>query len=188
VLQDRHKITENGSNGMDGLSAQRCREGGFSMKSKILFIAGLMLALITFSALSGCSYRQGAAYPPEGSGSGDGDHVPEGFFAAGTDTNKYVWEKPGFGGSFTITLKNDGTYQYYEGYYSSYIGVGTWTYGNGVITMNEDEEFCGNDRVFRFKVSKEGLNYIANGSDSFISADVTDGDRFLLRGADAQNG
>ena len=36
----------------------------------------------------------------------------------------FVWEKEGFGGDFTITLNADGTYQYYEGYLSSYIGFG----------------------------------------------------------------
>lgn len=37
----------------------------------------------------------------------------------------FVWEKPGFGGDFTITLQKDGKYQYYAGFLSSYIGMGT---------------------------------------------------------------
>ena len=48
----------------------------------------------------------------------------------------YVWDKPGFGGDFTITLNADGTYSYYAGYLSSYIGVGTWKSENGVLTIS----------------------------------------------------
>ena len=39
----------------------------------------------------------------------------------------YTWEHDGFGGDFTITLYADGTFSYYEGMLSSYIGAGTWT-------------------------------------------------------------
>ena len=35
----------------------------------------------------------------------------------------YEYEKEGFGGNFTIQLKEDGTFTYYEGGLSSYIGI-----------------------------------------------------------------
>ena len=95
--------------------------------------------------------------------------------------NQYVWEKKGFGGDFIITLNDDRTYQYYAGFLSSYIGMGTWINDNGIIVMSEDKEFCGNDSVFRFKLTEEGLIYIADGSSKFMYVDVADGDRFLLR-------
>jgi len=95
--------------------------------------------------------------------------------------NQYVWEKKGFGGDFIITLNDDRTYQYYVGFLNRYIGMGTWINDNGIIVMSEDKEFCGNDNVFRFKLTEEGLIYIAEGSSKFMYVDVTDGDRFLLR-------
>ena len=100
---------------------------------------------------------------------------PKPAVAAGT----YVWEKEGFGGDFTITLREDGTYEYYEGFLSSYIGTGAWTVEDGVLAMREDRELCGNDFVFRFTVQDGALIYRADGSDKFIYTDVQDGDRFL---------
>ncbi|MBQ2118554.1 MAG: hypothetical protein II192_05815 [Clostridia bacterium] len=94
----------------------------------------------------------------------------------------YVWEKPGFGGDFTITLNADGTYSYYAGYLSSYIGIGTWKSENGVLTMTENKKLCGNDNVFRFRVGDDGLRYIADGSSKFIYVNVQDGDRFQFFG------
>lgn len=93
----------------------------------------------------------------------------------------FVWEKEGFGGDFTITLNEDGTYQYYTGYLSSYIGFGNWSVENGVLTMKENKELCGNDSVFRFAVGNDELTYLADGSNRFMSVTVENGDRFLLR-------
>lgn len=98
----------------------------------------------------------------------------------------YVWEKPGFGGDFTITLNADGTYSYYAGYLSSYIGVGTWKSENGVLTMTENKELCGNDNVFRFHITEEGLRYIEDGTGGFMH--LRDGDRFLKQDRNSRKG
>ena len=88
----------------------------------------------------------------------------------------FVWEKEGFGGDFTITLNADGTYQYYEGFLSSYIGLGTWTVENGTVVLTEQG---GQDSVYRFAVKDGALIYESDDSDGFLYVDVTDGDRFL---------
>ena len=94
----------------------------------------------------------------------------------------YVWEKEGAGGDFTITLNKDGTYEYYEGYYSSYIGMGNWKLEKGVLTMTESS---GYDFVFRFSMQDGELRYIADGSDPFLYVQVEDGDRFLPGDSDS---
>ncbi|GEM_PF-1315742 len=88
----------------------------------------------------------------------------------------FVWEKEGIGGDFTITLKKDGTFTYYEGYLSSFIGEGTWADNNGVIILSEQK---GYDTVnYRFKAEKHALVFIKEGSGEFLFCDVADGDRF----------
>lgn len=98
-----------------------------------------------------------------------------------TGAKQYVWEKQGFGGDFVITLNDNGTYQYYVGFLSSYIGMGTWTNENGIITLTENKEFCGYDNVFKFNITDEGLIFIAEGSSKFMYVEVEDGDKFLFR-------
>ena len=88
----------------------------------------------------------------------------------------FIWEKEGIGGDFTITLNADGTYQFYEGYLSSYIGFGNWTVENGAVILTEKG---GQDSVYRFAVQDGALVYLADSSDGFLYTDVTDGDRFL---------
>lgn len=88
----------------------------------------------------------------------------------------FKWEKDGFGGDFTISLFEDGTYRYYEGYLSSYIGFGNWTLKDGVLTLTETG---GYDFVFRFAVKDGALVYLGDGSSRFLYTDVQDGDRFL---------
>ncbi len=88
----------------------------------------------------------------------------------------FVWEKEGFGGDFTITLNADGSYQYYEGFLSSYIGVGIWTVENDTVTLTEQG---GQDAVYRFAVKNGALVYLADGSDNFLYVKAEDGDRFL---------
>lgn len=87
----------------------------------------------------------------------------------------YVWEKEGCGGEFTIALNADGTYQYYEGFLSSYIGLGEWTVEDGAVILTEQG---GQDSVYRFAVKDGALVYLADGSDGFLYVDVMDGDRF----------
>ena len=88
----------------------------------------------------------------------------------------FVWEKEGFGGDFTITLNEDGTYEYYAGYLSSYIGQGNWTVTGSELTMTETS---GYDLTFHFTVKENELVYIAEGSSGFAYVTVEDGDRFI---------
>lgn len=50
----------------------------------------------------------------------------------------YRYEKDGVGGSFTIRLEEDGTFTYYEGSLSSYIGVGTWTLEGNTLCITDE--------------------------------------------------
>ena len=147
------------------LTNERVEEGVMAemKKNRRIVVYCLFATLLIVSILSGCANKPHT----DGSSSMNG--------------NQYVWEKKGFGGDFIITLNDDRTYQYYAGFLSSYIGMGTWINDNGIIVMSEDKEFCGNDNVFRFKLTEEGLIYIADGSSKFMYVDVADGDRFLLR-------
>ena len=90
----------------------------------------------------------------------------------------YVWEKEGFGGDFTITLNKDGTYEYYEGVLSSYIGSGDWSVKDGVLTLTEKS---GYDFVFRFKVKDGELVFVSEGSSQFMYVTVEDGDVFRYK-------
>ena len=49
----------------------------------------------------------------------------------------YTYEKDGCGSNFTITVKADGTFNYYEGSLSSHIGRGEWLYSDGILTLFE---------------------------------------------------
>ena len=85
-------------------------------------LIALILSLIFVLALAGC----GASV--QGSNALDGI---------------YVYEKEGFGGEFTITLNKDGTFEYYEGGLSSFLGHGTWTLEDGLLCMAEENEASG---------------------------------------------
>ena len=89
--------------------------------------------------------------------------------------NTYVWEKEGFGGDFTITLNEDGTYEYYVGFLSSYIGSGNWTVEGSELTMTETTGF---DWVYLFTVEDDTLVFVSEGSSEFTYVKVEDGDRF----------
>ena len=96
----------------------------------------------------------------------------------GVSGKTYVWEKEGAGGDFSIKIKGDGTYSYYAGFLSSYIGYGTWDLKDGILTMTESPDLY--DFVFRFQVKEGELVYIAEGSSGFMYVNVADGDRFIL--------
>ena len=95
--------------------------------------------------------------------------------SAAVSGKTFTWEKEGFGGDFTITLNEDGSYRYYEGFLSSYIGSGDWSVKNDTVVMTEKG---GYDTVFRFSVKDGDLIYRSDGSDRFIYTAVEDGDRF----------
>ena len=88
----------------------------------------------------------------------------------------YVYEKEGAGGSFTITLAEDGAFQYYEGYLSSYVGMGVWSLEDNVLTLTEGDSGYG--WVNRFAADRGGLTFLAEGSDNFLYVKVKDGERF----------
>ncbi len=95
--------------------------------------------------------------------------------SAAVSGKTFTWEKEGFGDDFTITLNEDGSYRYYEGFLSSYIGSGDWSVKNDTVVMTEKG---GYDAVFRFSVKDGDLIYRSDGSDRFIYTAVEDGDRF----------
>lgn len=104
----------------------------------------------------------------------------------------YTYEKDGCGGAFTINLFEGGTFQYYEGMLSSYIGMGTWTMEeNNVLCMKDQEMGRFSDdfskvemyvRTNYFKVEEDCLVWLAENSDNFLYVDVEAGDRFLCDG------
>ena len=145
---------------------------------KRLLCVCLALTLLLLSAL--CLFSCGTEPTDSGASSTRGEDGDRGLLPVREiDAKRYVRERDGSDGAFIILLKGDGTYQYYSEFVSSYLGIGTWTYENGVVTLTENKEFCGNDNAFRFRVAEEGLIFIADGSDKFLYVDVRDGDRFL---------
>jgi len=88
----------------------------------------------------------------------------------------FVYEKEGIGGLFTISFKEDGTYMYYEGDLSSYIGSGSWNIDGNTVVLSEKIR----DSVIRLKIQGGTLIYIAEGSGNFYYIKVKDGERFTL--------
>lgn len=84
----------------------------------------------------------------------------------------YLYEKDGFGGNFTIRLEEDGTFTYYEGFLSSYIGTGDWTLEGDTVTLQEKT------RHFCFRVKENDLIFRAEDSGKFTYLTVADGERF----------
>lgn len=90
----------------------------------------------------------------------------------------FIYEKDGTGGAFTISLGSDGSFDYCEGCFSSYLGHGEWKLEDGIITLT-DKNFSGEPtRTNKFRYENDCLTYIAEGSDSFTYVKVTDGDKF----------
>ena len=91
---------------------------------------------------------------------------------------EYKYEKEGFGGDFMLTLKPDGTYTFYEGALSSYIGSGTWDIYYGALYLNEDPE---TGYAFKFVLGVEDgqLVYMADFSDEFMYVKVADKEKFI---------
>lgn len=81
---------------------------------------------------------------------------------------------------FYISFSPDGTYTWYETPISSFIGSGTYSINDGVITMTDDAEMTGTERVNIFTISGESIYYAAEGSDNFQLVTLADQDRFVL--------
>lgn len=88
----------------------------------------------------------------------------------------YTYEKDGFGGPFTISIYEDGTFSYYVGFLSSYIGFGRWSVEDGVLTLKDS---TGLDYVNRFRIGEDMLTFVAEGSTGTMYLDMEDGDRFF---------
>ena len=89
----------------------------------------------------------------------------------------YAYEGEGFGGDFTITLNADGTYRFYEGPLSSYIGLGSWDVYYDALYLYGDEE-AGSDLDFVFGLREGSLIYLAQESDAFPYVKLPDGAKF----------
>ena len=100
----------------------------------------------------------------------------------------YVYEKDGCGSDFTIEIKADGTFNYYEGLLSSHMGMGEWSYSDGMLTLfektsrfksaNEIEEVI---YSYNFSVEKDTLIFVDKGSGNFRYVKVKDGEKFFVQ-------
>ena len=90
---------------------------------------------------------------------------------------RYTYEGKGFGGDFTITVRDDGTFNYYEGPLSSYLGNGTWAVSGDILTLTD---LTGAEpvRVNRFRMEGDDLVFLAEGSDNFLYVQLSDGEMF----------
>lgn len=127
-----------------------------------------------------------------GIGEGYGDHLADQTEEALQDAaiaavsgRMFTYEKSGFGGEFTIRIFGDGTFTYYEGMLSSYIGIGTWRVEEDVLILM-DTGLESYTRHFRFRVENGYLYYMTEASDAFTYVDVADGDRFVVSGRAAE--
>ncbi len=98
--------------------------------------------------------------------------------ADGIANKTYLYEKEGFGGDFTIQIKSDGTFFYYEGELSSYIGAGEWKL-DGNTLMLQDTAIEDHSRINYFKVDGDAIVFQSEGSDNFIYIKVSEGENFL---------
>ncbi len=89
----------------------------------------------------------------------------------------FRYKKEGFGGDFTIRLEEDGTFTYYEGSLSSYIGMGTWALEGDTLCITD--EGAGKSWKNYFRAEKNTLTFQAEGSENFIYLTVADGEKFL---------
>lgn len=81
------------------------------------------------------------------------------------------------GDRFYINLHKDGTFTYYVGAFSSYIGMGEWTQEGDTLCLADRGM---QDRVdkFCFKIVDGALLFQKDGSANFAYVDVADGERF----------
>lgn len=84
----------------------------------------------------------------------------------------YRYEKDGFGSDFVINLEEDGSFIYYEGSLSSYIGSGKWSVKGDILTLQEKR------RTFLFRVNGGDLVFQQEGSGDFLYVKVSNGDKF----------
>ena len=123
----------------------------------------------------------------EGGGyNGTGDEVIHLFYNSGDKRDDiagktYLYDGEGFGGSFTITLYEDGTFTYYEGMLSSYIGTGTFMLDDDTVIMT-DNGHGGYGLVNHFRRDGDDLVFVEQDSDNFVYVKVKDGEKFSCTG------
>ena len=88
----------------------------------------------------------------------------------------YQYEGEGFGGDFTITLNADGTYAFYEGPLSSYIGGGAWNKDDDTVHMIEENGSTCSSRL-RFRTVRWSIPRQVRTPSFYV--DVPDGERFV---------
>ena len=88
----------------------------------------------------------------------------------------YRYEGEGFGGDFTLTLNPDGSYTFYEGPLSSYMGGGRWNVYLNALDLDEENGF---ELSFTFGVEDGALVYLSGSSDPFPYVKVSDRERFV---------
>lgn len=88
----------------------------------------------------------------------------------------YCYEKEGLSGDpFVITIQKDGSFTYYEGSISSYIGYGSWALTDDILVLTDETS---RPYVNRFRVEGDELIFISEGSTNFMMIRVADGERF----------
>ena len=99
----------------------------------------------------------------------------------------YVYEKEGFGSDFKIEIKADGTFNYYEGFLSSHIGSGEWSYSDGMLTLYEkitrfNEAYEPEEVInsYNFSVERDTLIFEDKDTGNFRYVKVKDGEKFKL--------
>lgn len=123
----------------------------------------------------------------EGGGyNGTGDEVIHLFYNSGDNRDDiagktYLYDGEGFGGSFTITLYEDGTFTYYEGMLSSYIGTGSFMLDGDTVIMTDDGH-GGYGLVNHFRHDGDDLVFVEQDSDNFVYVKVKDGEKFNRTG------
>jgi beta-lactamase regulating signal transducer with metallopeptidase domain len=90
---------------------------------------------------------------------------------------QFVYTGEGAGSSFYINLHQNGTFQYYAGVLSSYVGMGQWELKGDKLYLHDTT--LSNSMLFVFEVTGNGLKYIAKESHPFMYVNVKDGDLFV---------
>ena len=85
----------------------------------------------------------------------------------------YIYDGEGFGGNFSITIESDGSFTFYEGLLSSYIGHGQCQIKHNVLTINDG------NLSNRFKMLDNELVFVEEGSTNFMYVDLKNGDKFI---------
>lgn len=94
-----------------------------------------------------------------------------------------TYKRPNANGfdSFSITLNEDGTYQYFETMISSHLGFGSYKIEGNTVTMTEKNIpglYGSLTHTYRFEYTDGKLIYLADQSDRFIYIDLPQGAEF----------